>query len=86
LNPGGEEIFCTFSRPALGPTQPAVQLVPGLYPGGKAVCAYHYHPPPSSTKVKERAELYLYSTSGPLQPVLELYLYLYAFSVSGFFL
>ena len=23
------------------------------------------HPPPSSTEVKERAELYLYSTSGP---------------------
>jgi len=27
------------------------------------------HPPPSSTEVKERVELYLYSTSGPLWPV-----------------
>jgi hypothetical protein len=29
------------------------------------------HPPPSTAKVKERIELYLYSPSGPLLPVLE---------------
>jgi len=28
------------------------------------------HPPPPSTKVKERVELYFYSPSGPSQPVL----------------
>jgi len=28
------------------------------------------HPPPSSTEVKERVELYLYSPSGPSWPVL----------------
>jgi len=28
------------------------------------------HPPPSSTEVKERGELYLYSASGPSSPVL----------------
>ena len=28
-NPGGDEIFC-LSRPALGPTQPPVQWIPGL--------------------------------------------------------
>jgi len=28
------------------------------------------HPPPSSTKVKERVKLYLYSPSGPSWPVL----------------
>ena len=28
------------------------------------------HPPPSSTEVKERAEIYLYSTSGPSWPVI----------------
>jgi len=31
-NPGGDEIFCS-SRPALGPTQPPVQWVPGLPQG-----------------------------------------------------
>jgi hypothetical protein len=28
------------------------------------------HPHPSSTKVKERVELYIYSTSGPLWPII----------------
>jgi len=28
------------------------------------------HPPPSSSEVKERVELYLFSTSGPSWPVI----------------
>ena len=40
------------SRPALGPTQ-VKRPGPGLD-----------HPPPSNAEVKERVELYLYSTSG----------------------
>jgi hypothetical protein len=32
------------SRPALGPTQPRIQRVPGLFPWGKAVGAWVNHP------------------------------------------
>ena len=48
-NPGGDEIFRP-SRPALGPTQPPVQRVPGLSRGpGHAAD----HSPPSSAAVME---------------------------------
>ena len=57
-------------RPALGLTQPPIQWVLGLFPWGKTAGPWHLPPTPSSTEVKERAELYLYSPSGTSWPVL----------------
>jgi hypothetical protein len=69
-NPGGGRDFPHPSRLALGPNQPPVQWVPGLSRGVKGPGRGIDHPPPSCTKVTERVELYLYSTSGPSWPVI----------------
>ena len=55
--------FLHPSIPSLGPKQPPVQWVRGIFFGGKA--AGGNHPPPSSAEVKERVELYFCSPSGP---------------------
>ena len=39
-SPWGGEIFRARPDRPLGPTQPPVQWVPGLFPGGKAVGAW----------------------------------------------
>jgi hypothetical protein len=58
--------FSHTSRPALGPTQPPVQCVPGLSRGqsGRGVMLTT---PYSKRRVHERIELYLYSPSGPVE-------------------
>jgi hypothetical protein len=60
---GGRD-FPRPSRPALGP--PSL-LYNGyrVFHAVKAAGAWRWPPTPSSTEVKERIELYLYSTSGP---------------------
>jgi hypothetical protein len=68
-NPGGGWDFLHPSIPAMGPTHPPIQLVPGLFPEGKAAGAWRWPPTPSSAEVKERVQLYFYSPSGNSWPV-----------------
>jgi hypothetical protein len=60
-------IFCTHPD---WPWSPPNTLYNGyqVFPGGTAATAWHW--PPTSTQVKERVELYTYSTSEPLWLVL----------------
>jgi hypothetical protein len=59
-------LFTTASRTALGPTQPPIQRVPGaLSLGVKRPGCEADQLPPSSAKVKECVELYLYSPNTP---------------------
>jgi hypothetical protein len=41
-----------------------------VFPGGKTAGAWRWPPTTSSSEVKERVQLYLYSTSGPSWPVI----------------
>jgi hypothetical protein len=63
-NPGWGQDFLHASRPALGPSEPHLQLVRISLLGDKAAGARRCHSPPSSAKVKQRVELYVYSSSG----------------------
>jgi len=62
--------FLAPVTPALEPTQPPVQWVPGLLPRVKGPERGVDHPPPSSAEAKERVELYLHSPSVSSWPVL----------------
>jgi hypothetical protein len=57
-------IILRLSRPALGPTMPPVQWILGQ---GKTARVWCW---PTTPRVKERVELYLYSCFGPLWLVL----------------
>jgi hypothetical protein len=59
-----ERDFPQPSRPALGPTQPPVQWVPGLSRGQSGRGVGLATPSPSSAEANERAQLYLYSLLG----------------------
>jgi hypothetical protein len=45
------------SRPSLGPTQPPMQWVLGLFPGNKVTGTWRWPSTPSTAEVKERVEL-----------------------------
>ena len=78
--PGGGKIFRTRPDRPWGPPS-LLYWVRGLFPGGKVAGRDADHPPPSSAEVKERAELYFYSTSGPSRPVIGWTLPFFPFSL-----
>ena len=68
-NPGGRRDFPHPSTPVLGPTQPPLQMVPGLSRGLK-LPGFDVDPLPSNVEVKEKAEMYICSPSGSSRPVM----------------
>ena len=76
--PVGGEIFRTHPDQPCGP----YLLYNGYqvsFLGGKSTEVWRWPPTWSSTKVKERVELYIYSPSGPLWPVLPLFNFMQLF-------
>jgi len=68
-NPGGGEIFASVQAGSDAHPASYTRGI-GYFPGVNQLGCGTDHPPPSSTKVNGRVELYLCSPSGPLWPVL----------------
>ena len=68
--PGGSEIFRTRPERPWGPYSLLYNGYRVSFPGVKRPGRGVNHPPLSRAEVKERVQLYLYSPSGPLWPVL----------------
>ena len=68
-NSGGGDIS-TPNQTGPGVNPAFYTMGTGSFPGVKQLGCGIDHPPPSSVDAKERVELYLYSPSGPLWPVL----------------
>jgi len=49
------------STTTLGPTQPLIQWVQGLFSGSKMARAWRWPTSPSGAEIKERVEIWLYS-------------------------
>ena len=64
-NPGEDEIFRTRPDQPWGPFSLLYNGYQASFPGVKRLRRGVNNPPPPSAEVKERAELYLYSASGP---------------------
>jgi hypothetical protein len=68
-NLGGGEIFRTRPDRPWGPPSLLNNGYRLSFPGLKRPGTDVDHPPPPSAEVKERVQLYLYSSSGPSWPV-----------------
>jgi hypothetical protein len=69
-NPGGVDIFRTRPDQPWGPPSLLYNGYRVFFPGVKRPRLGVNHPPQFSAEVKERVELYLYSSSRPSLPVL----------------
>jgi hypothetical protein len=69
-NPGRSEIFRSRPDRPWGPPSLLYNGYRVSFLGVKRPGRGVDHPPPSSARVKERVELYLYSPSGPSWPIL----------------
>jgi hypothetical protein len=68
--------FLHTSRPALGPTQPPVQWVPGLSRGLKRLGRDADHSPPSSAEVTKKQSYTSIHPLGQFRPVTRLLFFL----------